>query len=367
METSDKKIFKKNISMTSVATEAWIGCALLQRDNPQGAFSPKQIKEKVNFEMQNGRLTPPLRPGVYQHAISHNVANKKAQPVRLRLLTATISKKRRLFRPDDPVHSSRQNTPGINEKDDIPADYNDLIDWYNNVFLNLENVAEAAPLDDIGTNNQPNLQQKSQSQKRRGEFLFPSPTANDLKKAREAFVKHEPRDLFYRTSMELVELSIQKKISLSLAEAIAVLLQTWNMIFYRFRKFDNQHFKDIENLINTNHDILTACRSRSLDTFVKKDESTILVLFDKFEKVLGPVGASKSLHLLAPHFFPLWDREIAKSYKLSLQKNNAMKYITFMKITLKQCEKIVGKHDASRNILKSLDEYNYCKFTKKWI
>jgi hypothetical protein len=37
---------------------------------------------------------------------------------------------------------------------------------------------------------------------------------------------------------------------------------------------------------------------------------------DHRESVLGSVGAAKSLHLLAPQFFPLWDNEIDSEYKV---------------------------------------------------
>lgn len=47
------------------------------------------------------------------------------------------------------------------------------------------------------------------------------------------------------------------------------------------------------------------------------DEATVKGVFKSFEKVLGPVGATKCLHLLAPRFFPLWDRAIAEAYGLA--------------------------------------------------
>jgi len=42
-------------------------------------------------------------------------------------------------------------------------------------------------------------------------------------------------DLFYRAATELVSLALEGKTSLSVAEALAVLLQTWNKIFYQYR------------------------------------------------------------------------------------------------------------------------------------
>lgn len=55
------------------------------------------------------------------------------------------------------------------------------------------------------------------------------PTIHDLDQSHKDFEILEPRDLFYRAATELVDLAISGKTKLSLAEAIAVLLQTWNI------------------------------------------------------------------------------------------------------------------------------------------
>src|SRR5574341_1240589 len=124
-------------------------------------------------------------------------------------------------------------------------------------------------------------------------------TINDLKSARSAFESNEPRDLFYRAATELVELALRKSTALSVAEALAVLLQTWNRPFYQYKPFNSQHFHDIESLINSLQKILTRYRNRSILSLNDDDENTIQTLFQEFENVLGPVGAAKALHLLA--------------------------------------------------------------------
>jgi len=55
------------------------------------------------------------------------------------------------------------------------------------------------------------------------------PTIQDLDQVHKDFEILEPRDLFYRAATELVDLAISGKTKLSLAEAIAVLLQAWNI------------------------------------------------------------------------------------------------------------------------------------------
>jgi hypothetical protein len=137
-------------------------------------------------------------------------------------------------------------------------------------------------------------------------------------KAREAFATHEPRDLFYRAATELVRLALEGKTSLNVTEAIAVLLQTWNSSFYRYRKFSDQHLSDLEQLVATHNVALRAFRQRRIDTLVDSDKEAVLRVFGDFEILLGPVGAAKCLHLLAPYFFPLWDRTIANAYGLAL-------------------------------------------------
>jgi len=191
------------------------------------------------------------------------------------------------------------------------------------------------------------------------------PSAEDLATARLIYEKNEPRNLFYRIAIELTNLAIEKKTSISVAEALASLLQTWNRPYYQYRKFDAQHFLEIESLIKRTFPILIKIRNKEIAC----PRQEIEVLFSDFEEVLGPVGASKCLHLLAPNFFPLWDRAIANRYGLSLQKKgeNATLYAQFLYHTQKQSERTGSSQLHGRSILKAIDEYNFCKFTKGWL
>ena len=76
------------------------------------------------------------------------------------------------------------------------------------------------------------------------------PTVRELKKANKTFLRNEPRDIFYRAANELVELAIQGNTKLTLSEAIATLLQSWNKSFYQYRKFDNKHFQILDKLLD---------------------------------------------------------------------------------------------------------------------
>ena len=199
--------------------------------------------------------------------------------------------------------------------------------------------------------------------------MVQEPSIQDVEATRQAFETHEPRDLFYRAATELVTLALDGRTSLSVAEALAVLLQTWNKMFYQYRRFDSQHFADIERLISDHHSILIAFRHKSLESLNQEDENEVARVFKAFEEVLGPVGAAKCLHLLAPRFFPLWDRAIAEAYGLPLRQKgkNADRYCDFIRIVKGQVQSLGGEQTIGRNPLKAIDEYNYCKHTKRWI
>lgn len=198
---------------------------------------------------------------------------------------------------------------------------------------------------------------------------IPTLTIHELEVAREAFEGSEPRDLFYRAATELVGLALRGQTSLSVTEALAVLLQTWNSAYYRFTPFDGLHFSDLDRVVIQHEGELAILRCRSIESLSGEDETTVQKLFADYEAVLGPVGAAKGLHLLAPRFFPLWDRAIAKTYGLPLRARgkNAAQYRRFMEVTRRQYKELGGEQAIGQNLLKALDEYNYCKYTKHWI
>jgi len=188
------------------------------------------------------------------------------------------------------------------------------------------------------------------------------PTCQELEKAREDFEDIEPRSIFYRAAMDLVDLAIHNKTKLNLAEAIAVLLQTWNVSYYRFRPFNKEHLSDIEDLLRKHPEIINKIRQQANEDFSDKDVEIVKPIFQDFEYVLGKTGAAKCLHLLAPRFFPLWDTKIAIAYKLG-KGGEAERYCRFMDITKGQIIDLGGEKAIGRNPLKALDEYNYWKYT----
>ena len=99
-------------------------------------------------------------------------------------------------------------------------------------------------------------------------------------------------------------------------------------------------------------------------------EKEKLKALDKKMKIIkkSPVSAAKALHLLAPKFFPLWDDKIARAYRCNYDTNPAEKYVSFCKITKIIAEKVKDYDiQTDRTLIKLVDEYNFSKYTKKWI
>jgi hypothetical protein len=106
-------------------------------------------------------------------------------------------------------------------------------------------------------------------------------------------LEYEPRDLFYRVPSELIELSLTGKTSITVAEALALLLQTWNEQYYQFRPFTLRHFADIEALLQKHLDSALRFRSRRIESVRESDFLTVEGLFHIFEQVLA-TKASRS-------------------------------------------------------------------------
>ena len=115
----------------TIADEVWIATALLHREHPERAdFTVQEIKERVARE----GIAGPLRPGVETHIRQHCVANRPSDTDRVRLLYATSTRTRRLYREGDsydPRRAGGRVTPAPNN---IPAEYRYLLDWYAEAY-----------------------------------------------------------------------------------------------------------------------------------------------------------------------------------------------------------------------------------------
>ncbi len=162
------------------------------------------------------------------------------------------------------------------------------------------------------------------------------------------------------------------------ADGLGVLLLTWNQAFYRYGSFN---FEKLESFIKRNHSKLSAFRTRNILSHSDADYRAVKKLFDevlvslsiesgKKAGVSSPVAAAKALHLLAPDFFPLWDDKIARGYKLHYSKNATEQYIRFIEVTRRIASELpVGLNPSlkGRSAIKMIDEYNFARYTKKWL
>ena len=203
------------------------------------------------------------------------------------------------------------------------------------------------------------------------------PTKEEFIRGINEFEKHEKRDAMYKVATFLISYFWGNPSDM--ADGLGVLLLTWNQAFYRYGNFD---FDKLEKCIRNNLKNLKNFRTRSITSLSKTDEPDIKAMFDEFMETLqiasgsmlgrkSPVAVAKALHLLAPNFFPLWDDQIAKVYRCYYNNNPAEKYIQFMKLMRKFVERVkdyvYSLNYPDKTLLKLIDEYNYSKYTKKWI
>jgi hypothetical protein len=186
----------------------------------------------------------------------------------------------------------------------------------------------------------------------------------DLAWARATFEAVEPRDLFYRLATYLMGEADRKGATFTKAEALAVLLQSWNRSYYQRLKvaFDAKHFAAIEKLLDLHDDGLATLGARSIESLEAPDEVAVRMLYREFGAVLGQTGASKALHMLAPRFCPLWDGFIAEQ-AYGLYTRDDRDYWRLVCATAEQVKSIGGEAALGRNPIKAIDEYNYCRYT----
>jgi len=201
------------------------------------------------------------------------------------------------------------------------------------------------------------------------------PSPDEFRKGYTAFQQHERRDAMYKTATFLVNRFWGHPADI--ADSLDVLLLTWNQAFYRYGPFD---FQRLEKVIAINQPVLDSFRSRDILTYSSADDAAIQSLFAEFLSALqicegskkatcSPVAVAKSLHLLVPRFFPLWDLKIANAYRLPLLSRPG-RDISAIIVEIRGLARAMANvhiEDTSKSIVKLIDEYNYARFTKGWI
>jgi hypothetical protein len=202
------------------------------------------------------------------------------------------------------------------------------------------------------------------------------PTGEEIWKGVRLFEKHLSREAMYKTATFLVEHRWGNP--RETADALGVLLLTWNQAFYRYGQFS---YEKLERFIKRNHPSLSAFRARDILSYPRADSRIVRKVFNqvlsslsiksgKKAGVSSPVAAAKALHLLAPDFFPLWDDKIARGYKLHYAKDPAEQYIRFIEITQRIAGDLPSGLNPSlkgRSAVKLIDGYNFARYTRKWL
>lgn len=201
------------------------------------------------------------------------------------------------------------------------------------------------------------------------------PARKEFIRGYKAFRAHEQRDAMYKVATFLILhfWGNHRKMT----DALGVLLLTWNQACYRYGSFS---FDELELCLSKNWAAILSFRKKNILSSSGSDFNDATSLFDEFLEALkiaegkskgnrSPVAVAKALHLLAPSFFPLWDDKIARGYRCHYTKNPANKYQRFCD-KMKIMAQALDKNDnlpTDVTILKLIDEYNFAKYTKKWI
>jgi len=200
------------------------------------------------------------------------------------------------------------------------------------------------------------------------------PSAQELAWACDLYQQKEQRDPMYRVATTWLETHWTQ--ADRMADGLGVLLLTWNQAFYRFGVFS---FQELQECLERNLDLLDRLRLRDIGDFTAEDAGPTMLLFEDFAAALriasgkaqgrqSPIAVGKALHLLAPAFFPIWDRAIAKECGCSPGRHPARSYVRFCRVVRHVVDRLRQElGPTGRPLLKMLDEYYYVKFTKRWL
>lgn len=122
------------VSDLRLTDRVWIAVALLHQEFPKREdFSKDEVRKKLD---QSGLTTSEERRSLNPHLNQHMVANNRpSTTTKYRMLFETTSGNLRLYRPGDYVDPGRQSHRSpkyVPSREQIPAKYHPLIDWYEN-------------------------------------------------------------------------------------------------------------------------------------------------------------------------------------------------------------------------------------------
>ena len=189
----------------------------------------------------------------------------------------------------------------------------------------------------------------------------------------QLFAQYEPRDVMYRVASYLLSDGVWWGDFGKMADALSVVLLTWNSAFYRFGTFDAAK---VEDCLRENHNIIDHFHKRDIEALGEADRVGLRTLFlgmleatrivtSNGKDRRSPVSVAKALHLLAPHALPIWDSAIAQAYRCNYAADPAQAYWRFCLIT-KEVARRLRPHapPSDSSLLKHIDEYNFARYTR---
>lgn len=197
------------------------------------------------------------------------------------------------------------------------------------------------------------------------------PTRDEFSAAIKAYQVREPRGCVYFSASRHLSENWGKPEAMT--AAIGMLLKSWHWAFYRFGMFDPNRLQDC---LKDQMEALNLIRNRKIESFDTKDGDAIATLFSVFAAALrgganrsqeSPVAPAKALHLLAPHFLPLWDNDIAYHYGWPLMSSGPYVAFCWQMKELASAVRVYLQSPDDRTALKRVDEFNYSVYTKGWI
>ena len=182
------------------------------------------------------------------------------------------------------------------------------------------------------------------------------PTAAELAKARQTFLSRESRDVFYRAATYLVEQALQGLAPITLSEALAVLLQTWNRAFYQYHPPGPDYLDRIDALLDQHASWRRRIRDRTISTFSSADGAELEIIFRDFEKVLGPVGRPRRCTCLRLVLVGLWGvcHRCGVRTPARLHRHQRQRYVRMANIAKSQSARVGGEDAIGADILKAL-------------
>jgi hypothetical protein len=128
--------------------------------------------------------------------------------------------------------------------------------------------------------------------------------------------EQEFNDSVYNECLEAVKQSDLRNV-VELKNTLRRFLYVWGRMGRilgrrEYRKWESRLVKQIA----LNHKELEEFRIKDLTRIVLDEyEQVIKRCYESFKRIVGPIAAVKTLHMICPNFFPLWDNDIAEAIR----------------------------------------------------